>query len=362
MSNRKLIILGVAAVIMIILAVVQNSSPHRGVRQSSAQAYLIQGLDISDITEIAITATAGESVTLRRQKGKFVVADRDNYPASVKNVNALITSCVDIKTTEMYTSDAKNHEDLGVAEGKAEKSVKFLKSDSSLITGIVIGKRKKEGQGSFLRLAGDDRVYLAMEVPWIRARPISYVDTELISVKADDVESVTVGSGKDSYTIRRQGGKAVLENVPEGKQQKESDCKTVLEALSNLRFSDVKKDSSGIDFNKEYVCKLKDSTVYTLDIGQKDSANYLKCRAEFTKDITFNREKKKSEEELKQKETELMARDKVKDFTEKHKGWIYQLKDSDADVLSKSFSEIVEDINEPAAVNADANQPAVPGK
>ena len=75
---------------------------------------------------------------------------------------------------------------------------------------------------------------------------------------------------------RKEGGdELVLENIPEGKKQKDDVCKSVFEAATSLLLTDISQGTSGVLFDKKYICRLKDSTVYTLDIAQKESKNYI---------------------------------------------------------------------------------------
>ena len=97
MSNRKLIVLGIIAIFMIIWAVVQSRISDRPRVELDRPVYLIQGLDPDDIGSIVL-GTTDNAVTLKRQRGYFVVADKDNYPAVTSKVNELITKCLDILT------------------------------------------------------------------------------------------------------------------------------------------------------------------------------------------------------------------------------------------------------------------------
>ena len=54
-----------------------------------------------------------------------------------------------------------------------------------------------------------------------------------------------------------------------------------------------------------------------------------------------------SEEELKAKETKLIARDNAQKFAEKHKGWVYQIPENTAGNLKKDLNDLLEDKPEP---------------
>ena len=70
---------------------------------------------------------------------------------------------------------------------------------------------------------------------------------------------------------------------PQGKDLKATDVKQVFEALTSLRFDDVMSaGKNNMKFNNQFICRMKDSTVYTLKIAQKDNKTFIACSAEFT--------------------------------------------------------------------------------
>ncbi|UCE99546.1 MAG: DUF4340 domain-containing protein [Planctomycetota bacterium] len=355
MGNKKLTILGIAAALMVIWAVVQSRISNKPPAKMDTPLFLIQGLDPGDIGSITI-GTGENAVTLKRQAERFVVANKDNYPAVIGEINKLITSCLDIQTAGLYTDDPANHKDLGVAEENARNVVKFLRLDSSLITGVVIGNIKEEGRDTYVRLVSSDSVYVTSEAPWIKDRPIDYIDRKLISVDRLDIESVTVTFDDETYTLKAKNHSVLMENIPEGKEQRDNDCQRVLTALTNLRFNDVmstaKAADEDLDFNRQYVCRLKDSTVYTIKIAKKiakeDYKTYTMFDAEFTDKTPIKKEAGvESEEELKKKEAKLLARDKAKEFSAKHRGWVYEIVEYQAENLTKQLAELIKDKEEP---------------
>ena len=112
----------------------------------------------------------------------------------------------------------------------------------------------------------------------------------------------------------------------------------------------MKRKSSDLTFDKQFACRLKDSTVYTLGIAQEDGKTYVTCQAEFTGEIPQKERRVESEEELKKKEAKLLAYDKAKEFSVKHQGWVYEIAEYKAKSLTKKLSELVEDEKKPEEV------------
>jgi len=358
MSNKKLIILGFVAAIMVVLAVLQPRISSKPKGESSGPEYLIQGLDPAAIGSIVI-GSGDDEVILKRKEGRFVVVNKNNYPAKSREINEIITSCLDIRTSELYTSDESVHKDLGVTEEEAQSVVRFLKRDSSLLTGVVIGKAREMGRGTFVRRLTDDNVYVSFEQTMVRDRAMSYIEQELLSLDREDIESVTVTVSGENYTLKRdEDGKMVLaEELSEGRKLKSDEADKVTFALTNLRFTDVKSTASsegGHSFVDAYLCRLKDSTVYTLQIAKKDDKTFIMCGAEFTDKTPVTKESGvESEEQLKKKEAKLLARDAAEAFSTRCKGWIYEIPDYCAKELMKGLPELVEEPEE-AAEEAEA--------
>jgi hypothetical protein len=357
MSNKKLTILAVVAVLMVLWAGVQSRVSNRRDVEVDGPAYLVQGLDPADVASI-ISGTGEEAVTLKRQQAGFVVSNKDNYPAKTSEINDLFSKCFEIQTAGFITDNPDNHEDLEVTEEKARTVVKFMTADanSTVLAGVVVGKSEELGGGTYVRLLSSDtatsnKVYIASKSPYFGSGAMSYIEQELISVEQDDIESVTVSPPGGNYTLKTKedSDEVVLENgPPAGKQFKSSDGRSVFTALTSLRCDDVKKTSADLTFDKQYVCKLKDSTVYTLKIAQKDDKTYIACEAEFTDKTPVTKDSDvESPEELKAKEAKLLARDGAQKFAAKHQTWVYEIADWKAKNLTKELADLIEDEEKP---------------
>jgi hypothetical protein len=368
MSNRKLFVLGIIAVLMVSWAVVQSRVSDKKEAEPSGPVYLVQGLNTADIGSIVL-GVGEDAVTLKRGGRQFVVVNKDNYPAKAGEINSLISKCLEIQTSEFVTDNPANHEDLEVTEEKARSLIKFLKSDpnSTLLTGVAIGKSKESGQDTYVRLLSKDdsvnnKVYIAENVPWFGTDAVNFIEQELISVKRDDIASVTVNLPGGEYTLKTEPNSTniVLENIPAGKKLKSSEARSVFTALTGFRCNDVKKQPDDLTFDKKYVCRLADETEYTVNIAVKDDKTYVTCSAVYTGVRPTTIRTDESEEELKVKEAKLLADDKAKEFTAKHKGWVYEIAEYKAKNLAKELSDLLEDVEKPKDPNAVETGPLPP--
>jgi len=344
MSNKKLAILGVIAAVMVLWAVVQSKVSNKSRTAPDSPSYLIQGLDPGDIDSIVIS-TSENSVTLKRTARGFVVVNKDNYPADTGEINTLLTRCLEIETTQFITDNPSNHEDLEVTEEKAKTVVKFLKSDSSLLTGIIIGKDKELGQGAYIRLASSDSVYVTSNLPYLADIAMNYIKRELFSLDSDEIDSVTVSLTNGTYILKAKENSQDIElvNIPAGKTFKSTEGRTVFTALTNISFNDVKKLSGDLDFDRHYVCRMKDSTEYSIGIATEGDKTFITCGSEFTDERPLRVGKDETEEELKIKEAKLLADDNAREFTARHQGWIYEIPEYKTEHLTKELADLIED-------------------
>jgi hypothetical protein len=230
-----------------------------------------------------------------------------------------------------------------------------------------LSKPNEQTNEMYVRPVDGDKVYRVAENTWPYISPMDFIEKDLINAKTDEITTVSVKTTEGEYTLTKaEGGNITLDKMPEGKQFKGSDYKYVFEALSGLRLDDVQKESDktrDLAFDTTYVCRMKDSTVYTVAIAKKDDKYFVKCDAAFTDTapVTMTQGVQESEEELKKKEAKLLARDKADAFSKKHTGWIYTIPSYKAENLTKKAGALVEDIKkeEPKVETPAAGQPAV---
>jgi hypothetical protein len=362
MSNRKLAILAVVAAAMVCWAVVQS---HRSQGTPSfLPEHLLQGLDPTDIYTVEI-GIGDDAVRLTRQESQFVVANKENYPASVKQINELLTQCLDLKPSELISRSAANHADLEVTEDTAQHVIRFLDPEDKVITGLIVGKMREGGNGQYVRQVGKDDVFLATDVPYFRTGATDYLDQVLLSVEEKDIQSITLTGPKGTCELVKQDGdnKYKYVNIPDGKQLKTTVATSLFGALSSLRFEDVSKQvPEGVTFDSSLVCKLNSQAVYAFKMGKKDEDAYVTCQADYLgeKSVQLNTNQKDSKEELEKKEAVLLAQENVQKFNMKKKGWTYKIPKWKADTLLKTPDDLLEDIKvETPAVTPDPNTPTI---
>ena len=230
MNDKKLAILGLVAVVSVAAAILVSRIG--GVSQSSSLIIgpLIGGVDVDKINSIVVTGEKGtQKVTLVKSEKRFVIAEKENYPASTKKVNELVNQCLDIRTAELQSEDPAFHAELGLTDETAKTTVTFKDSAEQTIVGLLVSESKPESQEVFARRSDDNKAYLTLQSPWISSRPLDYLDTQLLQVDTKKILEVMVTDPNNlSYTLQSDNGGDVvtLAELPAGKQLKGTTYRT----------------------------------------------------------------------------------------------------------------------------------------
>ena len=236
MSDKKLVVLGIVAASMLVLAIVQSKFATGPAEISQGVAPLVQGLDPDTIGGIRLKGKEG-SGTLERKGTGFVVADKFGYSALTNRVNDLIQKVLDIRTIDHVTDDPANFADLGVDPNSARTVVEFLDKDGKVMTGVVISEMKN-GK-TYVREPNRSDVYEAHSGPWIDTKAVSYLEQRITDIKQEDIARVTITTADGSWSLSAEPNGTVIKiekDIPEGKQLKPGDDKQVFSDLTNLRF------------------------------------------------------------------------------------------------------------------------------
>ncbi|MCP4451781.1 MAG: DUF4340 domain-containing protein [Planctomycetes bacterium] len=267
MSHKKLAILAVVAAAMVLWAVTLSHQSKR--TPSTLPERLLQGLDPADIYTVEI-GIGDDAIRLTRQEAQFVVANKEDYPASVTQINELLTQCLDLKPSELISRSASNHADLEVTEDAAQHVIRFLDPEDKVITGIIIGRMREGGNGQYIRQIDKEEVYLAANVPYFKTSATDYLDQALLAVEEKDIQSISLTSPTGTCELVRQDGDKQYKyvNMPDDKQLVSNVATSVFGALSSLRFDDVIKQApTDVTFDRSLVCKLASQEVYTFKLG-----------------------------------------------------------------------------------------------
>ena len=173
----------------------------------------VAALAASEITKIEITR-AGRSVVLVRQGERWVI-DPPGVAAAPKSVQEMLEALTGLTLTALV-AESKNYS-LYELDDENKIHVRAWQ-DGRLRRELDIGKTAPSYRHTFVRLAGDDRVYHARDNFRFRftGGPEDLRDKTVLSFKRPDITEVRITSGSAEATFTRDKDADPGAPAPEG--------------------------------------------------------------------------------------------------------------------------------------------------
>jgi uncharacterized protein DUF4340 len=311
MSRQRFIALIVAALVAISAALYFSTQRNDSREVSGLPLLPTLASEVNTVTSLSVLkGSPTPVVTVHRQGEQWTVAERANYPADVAKLRKLLLALGDAKIREEKTSDPANYSVIGVEDptkpGATGTQIELIAKAGK--QDVIVGKPVE--QGNFVRRVGEKSSYIVEPGISLEAEPRYWIDTRLIDISADKIQSIQFKPETGStYTVRRvtepapkpdegkksapnaattptaaaapaaadapaapaapaaeSSSKFVLEGVPSGRQAADSNALAPSPtAFSNLNDDDV-APVGDIDFSKPstVTLALSDGSVITL--------------------------------------------------------------------------------------------------
>jgi len=306
MQQKNVLILGTVTVAALAVAALALRNPD-GAASKSEVARLFPELagHINDVSEVRLEKD-GKSATLKREGGKWKLADRGGYPAQFEKVKELAVRIADLEIEEAKTAKKANHAQLGVEWPVAAKEgEEGSESESGLVTlrdssgkdlaSLVVGKSEWRGSKPkvYARRSSEDQVYLCSPrgtlsvVPdaksWIEAKFIELQNDRVqsVSIEHEDGEQVEIGRSVENHT------QFAIQNMPPGKSERYAGVANgVAQALGyGLQLEDVRPVTE-VDFTKEPLAKTRfrcvDGLELLVETAKFEDKTWVRVAASFT--------------------------------------------------------------------------------
>lgn len=197
---------------------------------------------LNDITRLRIESQ-GNAVTLVRGADGWRVEERDFRADSLK-LRRLLVDLAKLHVVEEKTSDPANYARLGVEDpGPGSATTRIVASTADSGFALLVGKIA-DSASVYVRLPDSAQGLLAAPRIEARADPKQWIDTALIDLPADRVESVAVtpATGPAWQASRAAATESLdLQGLPKGTVQRSPDAVTPVAALlGKLQFEDVR--------------------------------------------------------------------------------------------------------------------------
>lgn len=239
-----------------------------------------------DISKLEITKS-GKTILLNKKDNTWYVGPKE-YPADAEKVEEML-DVIEKLTITTLISEAKSFDRYDLNNDK-KITVKTWAKDTPKLE-FEIGKTASSYRHTFVKLAGDDRVYHARGN--FRDKFDQTIDTlrdmTVLSFEQSDIQQIQITRGKETIIVGQKqipvkvsitkesetkGTKApkteLVWQTADGKKVDEASLQSLLSSLSRLKCEKYIDNQRKEDFKSPlYVIKLKGVQEYTLSIFDK---------------------------------------------------------------------------------------------
>jgi len=340
--NRNLLL--IVAALFLLSALTYRQSIGRADRFQRGQLFLAN-LNPDDVAKITVSK-GDESVTLRRQADRFLVAEKRDYPASNASVNRLLRDLLEIGLEREVGRGEDLQEELEIEPVGAETvDVELAGSGDQEMVRMRLGKTFEDGPGNYVQRFDEEDapIYLTASGVNVSTDVSTYLDKLIVDHEGSEVSFV---SGADFLLERpADGGDLALADLPAGETVKSSEISRLESVLSGLRFDEVfvadAAEVVGLRFDPALEIGLEDGSSYALSLALGEEKTYLRIRGQNELQqvaITLD----EAEEELREKAEMLTRADEIDAFNSFHGSWIYEISDFTAKKLQLTRKDLIE--------------------
>lgn len=287
MSNRALIVLSAVLIALVILVNVGQRDTRESI--SAGQRFLPRLQNAVNDIDVVTIATAGNDTvaTLERQADRWVVRERDGYPADVSKLREALIALAEARILEPKTANPSFYARLGVEPielDDASGTAITLHGAAEPLT-VILGDRAAGGQ-RFARLADDAESYLIDRDPTLPRSTGLWLDAEILDLPGDRVQAVTI-THADGEIVRISKAAAAqtnfsVEPIPEGRELLYPGVAgTVGGAFRALSLEDVERIDEDVDVDEDVTVELRtfDGLVLTATGTRRGDQAWVSFRA-----------------------------------------------------------------------------------
>ena len=249
---------------------------------------VLQEVPVAEITKIEIDKPGEATMVLERKDDRWVLSP-EAYPVEAGKISVMLESIGKLTLTALV-SESKSYERYGL--GKEEKIGVKAWAGKDLKRDFEVGKAASSFQHTFVKMAGDDRVFHAREN--LKGRFDQTVDSlrdkTVLKVEPAEVQTVELSDGKKTLSLARKpvpvdvGVEKEKQEAPSSQPQEawespegkvdESKVTQLLSALSDLKCRAYIYDRKKSDFKEPvYTIRLKALEEQALYFFAKDEKN-----------------------------------------------------------------------------------------
>jgi len=195
---------------------------------------------LTSATRVRFKALGKTAELTRTTDGRWTIAASDTAPALPADASRLTRFASDLVSPKVERLVTENPSRIATLELDATE-VTFLDAAGKSLLELDLGKTA-DGGGRFIRYGSEAKAYLARLNASIDADPANWRDTALVSLKSDEIASLTFAfPGAAPVVISRPDAKTGWTSpaTPAGQQVKTATVTTQLTNLTGLRYTQV---------------------------------------------------------------------------------------------------------------------------
>jgi hypothetical protein len=271
MTKLNQILIGVLIAQLVVAALVLL--PRTLSSQTEAGA-LLPDLDAEQAVVLNITSGEGDSLTLSKEDGGWVLASAGGYPTLEGEVGTLLEKVGAVQTNRLVTETPGSHKRLQVAGDEFQRLVE-VEMEGGDAYRFYIGSSPSFG-ATHVRLDGENEVYLTSElsVQDAGARAADWVDTTYVDLPRDEITAMTLQNEHGTFEFAKEGETWTMAGLAEGEILDDGVLQSLLLRATNVTLQQPlgtdEEASYGLDVPQAVVTLETAGETHTLRVGGQD--------------------------------------------------------------------------------------------
>lgn len=308
MKTKQLLILGAIFIVLaVVILLFENPFGQSEYEKKVETAMpLFPNFNAEQVMEIEIIAT-GETTTLSKQNGSWVVASMDNYPADSEGVAELLSKVTEFKNTQRVSNNPEKQAEFEVDSTGVE--AKLMDANNEVLAHLFVGKTTPGFLSSYVRPADANDVYVAQGYlqSVFNKGTRTWKDRTIFSFNKGIVTQLNIISPEETVELRLDAEGTWQMLKPVVAVAKTTEVDTLLTTFSELDTDDFAEATDDLaeyelDAPQSTISAIRnDGTTATLHVG-KEAEGKLYVKRDDT-DTVFRLFKSNVDQLIKKSET-----------------------------------------------------------
>jgi len=340
MNRKQLTVLIVAGLVVGAAAIFisKNKDKMQATSNQRIGQQVVKSFPLNDVERVTVKH-GGDQMNLTRKDGRWVVAERADYPANFGSVSEFLRKVWDLKVAQPVRITDKQLARLELTT-QAGTVVEFKDKSGKVLNTLVLGKKHMRDNpqaandpfggggggwpdGRYLIVGNDVKSAALVSEPFanVEVKPADWIDKEFFKIEKHKSIAVSSPNVTNTWKIAREGetNEWKLAEAKAGEQLDSGKAGSVTSVLAYPSFTDVATNSApeqtGMD--KPVVAKIEtlDGFSYDVKVGKKVADDRDDHYLQVAVNGTFNKERTPGKDEKPEDKAKLDK--EFKDKTDK---------------------------------------------